>query len=256
MLSLPETLSSAVMVMVVVVDESSPPVRHRYGAAAEELHRQTVAWVLESALVWGSQVQGLVHHRCTYILALLLGPIGDAVVSVIHLHIFSPYQTFYRLPIEVVGGECKVLQCRQRADVCWNKAGKCIARNVELFDSGQAGKRGRQAGQGVGAHVEHSHILQQAYLLRQASGEATVQQYDLIQPCHLPNASGNATTQLVVCNNHNGSRGISEIFRDVETESIVVKEDRIQILLKKLRRNGTLEIIESDIHILEIRNGQ
>ena len=46
---------------------------------------------------------------------------------------------------------------------------------------------------------------------------------------------------------HDGSRGFSKRFRNGGSESVVVQENGIEILLEKLRRDLTFEIIEPKV---------
>lgn len=117
--------------------------------------------------------------------------------------------------------------------------------------------RGEWSLETVEAHVEDGDLLQQFHLWRKASGEVVIQQDDLVQGlAHLPNATGNASPKVVVRQNQHGHWRLAQVLWDAESEPVVIEEDGVQIFVKELGRHTTLELIESEIQVLEGRQPQ
>lgn len=53
--------------------------------------------------------------------------------------------------------------------------------------------------------------------------------------------------KLVAGNHHHRHRRVTEIFRQLELEPVVVDENRVQILVEQLLGNPTLELVVSQI---------
>lgn len=108
--------------------------------------------------------------------------------------------------------------------------------------------------QTVEAHIKHRQLLQQPNLRRQAPSQIVIHQNQLIQClAHLPDTSRNTTAEVVVSQNQNGNRRVSQIFRDPKLKPIIIQKQSIQCFIKYLRRNAAFELIEPEVQEFQRR---
>lgn len=162
------------------------------------------------------------------------------------------------LAIKVVVRKREVRQLRQPANASWNEPRHRVPRDIQQLDGRKALEALRQCTyERIRRHIQDRHVPKHPDLGRQTSSKAIVREDELIQCVgHLADASRNAPFQIIVGNDHDRGRGVSEIFRDRGREPVVVQEDRVEVLFKKLRRQFPLEIVVSDVEILQLRQGQ
>lgn len=163
-----------------------------------------------------------------------------------------------RLPGEVIEGVGEVLQARQLADSGWHHPGEAVVGYIQLLQAPHAADLRRQRPlQIVKTHIKHRQVLQHPNLRRQAPRQIIIHQNQLVQSLpHLPNAGRNAAAEIVVRQNQHRNRRVPQILRYAESESVVVEEQSIQILVKHLRRHATLEVIEPEVQELQRRQRQ
>lgn len=159
---------------------------------------------------------------------------------------------------EVIEGVSEVLQPRQLAHGGRDLSGEAVVRHVQLLQFPHAADLRRQWPlQIVEAHIKHRQLLQHPNLRRQTTGEIIIHQNQLVQRLpHLPNAGRNAASEVIISQNKHRNRRVPQIFRNTEPESVIIKEQSIQILIENLRRNTAFEVVEPKVQKLQRRQRQ
>lgn len=159
---------------------------------------------------------------------------------------------------EVIEGVSKVLQPRQLANGGGHLPGEAVVGHIQLLQTPHAADLRRQRPlQVIEAHVKHRELLEPPNLRRQAPRQIIVHQNQLVQRLpHLPNAAGNAAAEVVVRQNQHRNRRVPQILRDAEPESVVVQKQRVQLLIKQLRRHAAFELIEPEVQEFQRRQPQ
>lgn len=185
----------------------------------------------------------------------LVRSIRDAVSSIIHI---LQLQTRARFAAEVVAGVCEVFQPRQRADTRRNLAGESVIGDVELLEAPHVPHRLRQpAGKSVLADVKHRQPRQHPDLLRQTATQAGVRKDYLVQGSgHFSDSRRQAPLEIIIGQNQNRNRRVSDILRQRELEIVVVDEQSVEFLVEKLVGDFSGELVEPDIEELERREAQ
>lgn len=104
----------------------------------------------------------------------------------------------------------------------------------------------------VEANIKHSELVEEADFRRKTAREIIINEDDLVD-CfsHLPNAAWDASSQIIVGKNKHGDGRIAEVLRDAGAEPVVVEEYSVEVLVKELRRKGTLELVKAEVQVLE-----
>lgn len=127
-------------------------------------------------------------------------------------------------------------------------------RHIQLLQTHHSTDRVRQLPKKlIVTHIKHCQIFQKPNLRRQTRSKAIIHENNLIQSRHIPNAPRHTPMKFVISKNNNRNRRVPEIFRQVKPESIVVDENGVQILVKKLLRNRPFELVEPQIQKLQLR---
>lgn len=152
----------------------------------------------------------------------------------------------------------EVLQLSKPTDGVGDGAGEHIVGDVELFQAlhlpDLAGQRAQQL---VVADVEHRHVLEQSDGGRQARLQSAIDENDLIEGGgHLAQARRKATPEVVVGEHDDRHRGVADVVRELVHQAIVVDEDGVELLLEKLPGDGPLELVESEVEVLEGRQAE
>lgn len=126
---------------------------------------------------------------------------------------------------------------------------------LQLFQPPEALRH--RSDEGVPTRVHQRCVAQQSDLRRQASAEIIVEENDLVERApHLPDARRNAPAELVVGEHDHGSGGVAEVGRNRSGETVVVQENGVEVFVKEGRRHRALELVESQIEVLERRQAE
>lgn len=96
--------------------------------------------------------------------------------------------------------------------------------------------------------------MQEADLWRNAACEVVVDEHNLVECLsHVADGRRNAAAKPVVCENHHGGRGITQVRWDRLAQPVRVEEDGIQRSVEQFTRDGSLKIIEPEVEITQGR---
>lgn len=166
-------------------------------------------------------------------------------------------QTSRRLTRKEIIREGKVLKPGKLTYALRYLAGKHVMADIELLQTGHTADLLRQRSQQlVEADIKHGDVLQPSYLRRKTRTQPVVHQDDLIQITHVPDACRQTAMEFIISHNNHRHRRIPKIVRQFKGEAIVVNENSIQGLVKKLRGNSTFKFIESDVQVDQSRQAE
>jgi hypothetical protein len=150
-------------------------------------------------------------------------------------------------------GEAEVGERRELADTLQHSAGELVPRHVELLQHGHVDEPlGKRADERVPTDVHHRGVAEVGELRRDAAVEAVVEQDELVERVgHAADAARDAPDEGVVGEYHHRGRGVAEVLRDGADEAVAVDEDGVEVFLEELRREGTVEVIEPEVEVLE-----
>lgn len=152
----------------------------------------------------------------------------------------------------------EVLEVPESTDFGRNRTGEIVMGHIQLLQTYHLRNGFRQSSsQSIEAHVEHCQICKLSNIGIEATCELVIDQEDFMEGCtQIPKAKRDTTTEWIVGNNDNRSRGVTEVRRHDLGKSIIINKDSIQSFFKQFCGKLTFEFIETDIKVVEIREGK
>ncbi|KAG9453379.1 hypothetical protein H6P81_006283 [Aristolochia fimbriata] len=161
---------------------------------------------------------------------------------------------YAHLPCEA--GE--VRQARQLAHALRQRPRQLVPGDIQLHHLPQPEERiGQHPRESVRRDVQHLHVPQPAHLRRQAPGQIIIAKHDLVHRLpHPPDAVRDAPHESIVGEDGDGGGGVAEVVRQLGPESVVVEEDRVDVLVEEGGRERSLEAVEPEVEVAEVWDGE
>lgn len=108
--------------------------------------------------------------------------------------------------------------------------------NIELLQALHLTNGGRQRSlKMIKTDIKDGKVFKFSDLGRQTAGEVIIHENNFIEGItHVTNAGRNAASQIIISKYQDRNRGVSEIIRYSKSESVVIQEDSIKILVEKV----------------------